>query len=229
MKILYLGDAARAALYLTDVFAYLDHQVTHVPMSSKVPELEAQYDVIILSDYPAKKIDDTTATFIRQNTEQGGRLIMLGGWDSFNGQGEGYASHPLAELLPVLMQQEDDRVNAHQGLIISADSALQSNQPIDWSVPPVICGYNAVVSKENSQTVAWMRPIQSDGVAISLLEPLPFMVKTSVGNGSVLACMTDLAPHWCGGLIDWGSSRVELENVEVGSMYPLFVQLLLEV
>jgi len=41
--------------------------------------------------------------------------------------------------------------------------------------------------------------------------------------------MTDLTPHWCGGLVDWGKNRKRLKSVEVGDMYGKFIRLLLEI
>ncbi len=231
MKILYLGDnAGTSAEYLKDVLKDLEHEVTHVDSQTPCPDINDTdlYHVIIVSDYPAKQLTEAATAQIRHLVEKGARLIMLGGWDSFNGRGTNYAGHPLAELLPVQLQQEDDRVNAPQGLILSADENLDRDFPLDWQTPPVICGYNSVEAKPEAEHWVWASPIQTDGSAVSLLQRIPLVVKGKHNEGVVVACMTDVAPHWCGGLVDWGNERRALEHVEVGDMYIQFIRFLLE-
>lgn len=228
MHILYLGDnAGSSAEYLKDVLTELEHTFDHVDAKNKIALIEQSYDVVILSDYPAKQLSTDNVTQIRQLLEAGKRLIMLGGWDSFNGRGTNYANHPLAEFLPVNLQQEDDRVNAPQGLLLEKDLNLTSELPIDWQHPPVICGYNAVEVKPDARVLVWLRPIQYDGSEIILLEKQPLLIIEKCFQGISVSCVTDLAPHWCGGLVDWGSERRSLGHNEVGDMYIQFVQFLL--
>ncbi len=229
MKILYLGDnAGSSAEYLKDVLKELEHEVEHVDSQTDCPDLNGQYDVVIVSDYPAAKLIEPKAKALIEKVQAGTRLVMLGGWDSFNGRGTNYAKHALAEILPVSLQDQDDRVNAPQGLVLVADAELKSNLPLDWQTPPIICGYNAVEAKDGVQHLVWAHPVQSNGVTISLLQAVPLVVKHTQGQGSVVACMTDVAPHWCGGLVDWGNERRALEHVEVGDMYLQFIRFLLE-
>jgi uncharacterized membrane protein len=231
MHILYLGDnAGTSAEYLKDVLQELEHSVTHVDSASDVSLDETKYDCIIVSDYPAKKLDNESTEKIKNMIENGARLIMLGGWDSFNGRGTNYANHALSELLPVNLQTEDDRVNAPQGLVLWPDETLHElDPPLDWTNPPIICGYNSVEAKAGAEHLVWAKPVQTDGTDITLLQAHPLVVKGLFGIGSVLACMTDVAPHWCGGLVDWGSERRVFAHVEVGDMYINFIHLLLEV
>ena len=47
------------------------------------------------------------------------------------------------------------------------------------------------------------------------------------------ALATDLAPHWCGGLVDWGKRRLKLKvtgkiQIEVGDLYVEFVSSLIK-
>ncbi len=231
MNILYLGDdAGTTANYLNDCFAELEHAVTHCDSRGLLPELAERFDTVVLSDYPASQLPDSAvdklADWVRNS---GTRLIMLGGWDSFNGRGTNYAGHPLAELLPVNLHPDDDRVNASQGLVIKPAANLAIDIPLDWPNPPIICGYNALEAKAESDVMVYMRPIKTDGDTIELLQPLPFVVKGKAGKGITVACATDLAPHWSGGLVDWGSERRALAHVEVGDSYIQFVRFLLEV
>ena len=58
----------------------------------------------------------------------------------------------------------------------------------------------------------------------SIGDPDPLLVTGVYGQGRVCAMATDAAPHWVGGLVDWGKSRVEAqadgaEAIEVGNWY----------
>ncbi len=229
MKILYLGDFAGAsAEYLKDCLTELDHATTHFDAKQAVNELTEEYEVIILSDYPAKSLAEKATEAILDQVKRGARLLMIGGWDTFNGQGTNYADHPIGKILPVTLQEADDRVNAWQGLIITKDPATQSDLPIDWQMPPVVCGYNAFEAKDGAAVLVWMKPIQSDGQTVSLGQALPMVVKDSYEAGTVIACATDLAPHWAGGLVDWGNERRQFATVQVGQTYVQFARFLLE-
>lgn len=228
MHILYLGDnAGTSAEYLKDVLTELEHTYDHVDANKLIPTIQASYDTTIISDYPAHQLSESNVQQLSKFLDNGKRLIMLGGWDSFNGRGTNYANHSLAKLLPVNLQNEDDRVNAHQGLFLEKDAQLTSDIPIDWQNPPIVCGYNAVEVKPDANVVLWLRPIQYYGDNIELLEKQPLMVSIKQGQGTSVAFLTDLAPHWCGGLVDWGSERRTLPHSEVGDMYIQFIQFLL--
>ena len=56
----------------------------------------------------------------------------------------------------------------------------------------------------------------------------PLFVLGSHGRGQVGALMTDLAPHWVGGLVDWGKRRIRIQlthkvGIEIGENYLKFV------
>jgi len=60
----------------------------------------------------------------------------------------------------------------------------------------------------------------------------PFLVISGGKTGRRAALTTDLAPHWCGGWVDWGKKHVKLPvnehiAIEVGDAYINFVQALL--
>jgi uncharacterized membrane protein len=230
MKIAYLGDnAGTSAEYLKDVLTELEHPFQHVDSQEFADQLDEQYDVYILSDYPANLLHEAICQKIIKQVSAGKRLIMIGGWDSFNGRGKNYSGHLIASILPVTLQEEDDRVNSPQGMLLEKEPSFTSDLPIDWTHPPVICGYNAVEAKANAKIPVWIRPINYDGKTLTLLEKQPLVLTQSVDQGITVACATDLAPHWCGGLVDWGSERRTLNHVEVGDMYINFIRLLLEI
>ena len=60
----------------------------------------------------------------------------------------------------------------------------------------------------------------------------PLLVVGQSGEGRVAALATDVAPHWVGGLVDWGRPRLTIDVansfIEVGSHYvKLFENLLM--
>jgi uncharacterized membrane protein len=227
MDILYLGDIGASIEYLKDCLIVLGHKVTHHGPIVLISTISRVYDVIIVSDYPAENFNTEASNEIQSLVSSGKRFLMLGGWESFTGYGRNYFGHPLAELLPVQLQENDDRVNASQGLVLS-QAGYAPHSLLDWQHPPIICGHNKVELKEGVEVLVWAKSVKSDGSSISLADPQPLVVKGKYNKGTVIACMTDLAPHWCGGLVDWGSKRLSLQNVEVGDMYVQFVRFLLQ-
>jgi uncharacterized membrane protein len=59
----------------------------------------------------------------------------------------------------------------------------------------------------------------------------PLLVLGQYGNGRTAALATDVAPHWVGGLVDWGDWRVvqdvEGSFIDVGNWYARFFRNLL--
>lgn len=228
MNILYCGDQDRAPLYIEGALHYNAHSVTHVGPHEAFPD-PSSYEVVILSDYPAENIDENASTVVSDGVARGARLIMLGGWESFNGFGRNYFNHPLAELLPVTMQPIDDRVNAPQGLLLNMIQTGNAVTQPNWGMPPVICGYNNAKAKEGADVLVEMRAIQSDGHHVSFGDSMPLVIRGQHKQGITVACLTDLAPHWSGGVTDWGEEFMHLPNgVDVGSSYLRFVQFLVE-
>ena len=68
--------------------------------------------------------------------------------------------------------------------------------------------------------------ITGDSVALRPLERIPMLVVGTCGKGRVTAFASDVAPHWVGGLVDWGKERVYQEvgtgSIEVGADYTVF-------
>ena len=57
----------------------------------------------------------------------------------------------------------------------------------------------------------------------------PLLVVRETRHSRSAALTTDLAPHWVGPLVDWGSERVTAqhppaEGIEVGSLYVQFIE-----
>lgn len=231
MNILFLGEhAGGSAEYARQSLIHLNHTVSHVDARHDVPSIHTPFDAFIISDYPAAKLSPDITSRIIDQVKSGSRLIMVGGWASFAAMDGSFRDHSLSEYLPVSLSDRDDRQNVPQGLILSFDNSVKSlpNVPALSKSPPVICGYNAANPKPGARTLVWMNPIESDGVSIRFSKPIPLVIKHSVANGVSIACLTDLAPHWCGGLVDWGSpDRLSLPPIEIGALFPPFLNFLL--
>jgi uncharacterized membrane protein len=60
----------------------------------------------------------------------------------------------------------------------------------------------------------------------------PLLVIGNFGSGRVCAFASDVAPHWVGGLVDWGDARISVHaeganQREVGNWYAAFFESLI--
>ncbi len=233
MKILFAGEnAGGSANYYMGVLKHMKARVIHVPSSkilrpSQVPE---DCDAVILSDFPRKNLPAPSERRIADRVARGAGLWMIGGWGSFSGPFGGWRGSWIEKMLPVRCAKGDDRINFPQG----AYPVLRSNHPIlngvSWKRPPVFCGLNRFVPAKDSVTVLEARPVRAQtegGLRLSSGSAVPFLV-ASPAPFRRAALATDLAPHWCGGLVDWGSKRMKLRvngriQVEAGDGYVRFI------
>jgi uncharacterized membrane protein len=114
----------------------------------------------------------------------------------------------------------DDRTNA-AALLISGERS------------PVVCGYNRVVAKKESQTILEFRDLLFKQGRPTLGKVHPALVLGQAGCGRTAAFMTDCAPHWAGSLVDWGNRRITVRcgrtnAVEVGNHYLRFFSRLIQ-
>ena len=120
-------------------------------------------------------------------------------------------------------------MNAFQGLILRHVSSGKAVTKPEWNEPPVICGYNDARARVGGEVLVEMVPIRANAQSVSTAGSLPLVVKRAYEQGIVIACLTDLAPHWSGGLTDWGMQTIRLLNgTEVGDSFLKFVQFLVE-
>ena len=155
------------------------------------------YDVVILSDIGSNTLLLHNDTFvqsrsmpnrlalIRDFVAQGGALVMIGGYLTFQGsegQGRG-AGTPVEEALPVTIDKFDDRVEAPEGM---RPRIFESNQPIvagldaEW---PAVLGYNRVT----------MKPLAIEVVKVG---DDPLVAIWDFKEGRSMAFTTDCGPHW---------------------------------
>lgn len=243
--VLYLGDTslASAAGYLAGIMSH--HQVGYDYLPSDVEvngELDRPRNLFILSDYPSRLMNCSAQETVIDCVEQGAGLLMIGGWESFHGQGGDWDKTKLAEILPVTISESDDRINCDQPAVISRVKDHEILKGLPWDeCPPAIGGFNRVTAKPTAQVILEVQRFTTrregkDGSVkwhFTPTETSPLLVVGKHGKGRVAALATDLAPHWVGGLVDWGhDGRVVAEaphswSIEVGSDYSKFIRNLL--
>ena len=162
-------------------------------------------------------------------------LMMVGGWASFSGPFGGWSGSVIEKLLPVSCLKKDDRTNFSSGAWVTQNQKHSMLNKISFDPPPVICGLNRVIPKNNSRTILSARKIIQKKDAKQLLldsQEVPLLVVDSDPQKKTAAFMTDFAPHWCGGLLDWGGNSKKLPvtsktSIEVGKTYIQFVSSLM--
>ena len=255
-KVCYLGDddATRAAAYLCGVMTNkgIDFDRVDSGFAPADDFLSKRYALYVLSDYAAASFKPGQLEHIVDAVKKVSGLLMLGGWESYYGRLGEYRNTPLAEILPVVMASSDDRRNYSSPVLLRP--VVDSHPIVDglpWSTAPGVGGFNAFEAKEGAQVLlegvrtetTWLRPVvklgaplDSSDATVKLLESFPFLVVDSVGEGRVAAFASDVAPHWIGGMVDWGVPRVFQELpaklgdglfIEVGRDYAQFFAQLL--
>ncbi len=163
----------------------------------KDKEALSRYDAVVISDVGANSFLLSDETFLRSEVttnrldeiveyvEEGGGLVMVGGYLSFAGiEGRArYAQSPLAAALPVEMLDFDDRVEVPQGVIpevAAAGHAAIGGVSEQW---PLLLGYNRFRAKDDATTIA---TVDDD----------PLLVVGQYGRGRTAAFASDCAPHW---------------------------------
>ena len=231
--VLYAGDNSltSAAAYLGGVMANCGIPFDYVPSTrSLTPDLfRTDRKLVILSDFPASHIPRKMMTNIQAQVQDGMGLLMVGGWQSFHGlEGEYYAT-PIEEVLPVSCWRNDDRANYCHGLVPEPRGTHAITRSLPWNMPPVICGYNRVLPRTNAKVVINLRPLKmTKDKALFGKEKIPLLILGEYGKGKTAAFTSDFAPHWVGGLVDWGDKRIRTRaaggsTVEIGEHYAKLV------
>ena len=231
--VLYAGDNSltSAAAYLGGVMTLCRIPFDYVPSTrSLTPDLvRTGRKLVILSDFPASHIPSEMMTNIQAQVHEGMGLLMVGGWQSFHGlEGEYYAT-PIEEVLPVSCWRNDDRVNYCHGLVPEPRGTHVITRSLPWKMPPVICGYNRVLPRANAEVVINLRPLKMiKDKALFGREKIPLLILGEHGKGKTAAFTSDFAPHWVGGLVDWGEKRIRTRaaggsTVEIGEHYAKLV------
>jgi uncharacterized membrane protein len=238
-KICYLGDdnLQGAAAYLGGIMLHHGLAFDHIPTNDAPPAdfTSKRYALYVVSDYFAAKFGAAAMSHVASCVKQGSGLAMFGGWASYFGQLGEYHASPLADVLPVVMQQSDDRRNSAQPCLMNKKVEHPILEGLPWDEPPGIGGFNAIEAKPGTQTlltsVRFAVHRTKGDFQFTRGEESPLLVVGQHGKGRVAALATDVAPHWVGGFVDWGNRRVSQEvgggAIEIGNWYADFFRNLL--
>jgi uncharacterized membrane protein len=155
------------------------------------------YDCVMLSDIGANTLLLHPDTFkkskvlpnrldaIRDYVRDGGGLVMIGGYLTFQGIDAKARYHGTAveEALPVTIEAGDDRVERPEGV---APGVTDKNHPIVRGLDtawPRLLGYNRFAAKAGATVVARA----GDD---------PLIVAGGFGKGRSVAFASDCGPHW---------------------------------
>lgn len=231
------GVSPGAASYLIGIMTYYGLDFLHVPTVRKPPSeiFNGETSLFILSDYPAVNFTEDEMQKLCYCIKSGVGIIMIGGWSTYHGLNGNWDQTPLAQLLPVNISSIDDRKNCPQPVLIKKVADHEVVDDLPFEKPPTIGGYNDFSVRDGGKTIlegekfsvsynTGRAEFASDGT-------FPLLV-VSEGNGFKAACFaTDVAPHWVGGLVDWGEQRITVKFdggfVEIGDYYAMFFNNLL--
>jgi uncharacterized membrane protein len=218
MRMLYLEGDACSPKYVAGALAAVGIEAVQPPPEG--PLDVRGVDGIVLSDVTAARLGAANAQTIADAVTRGVGLLLVGGWTSF-GRG-GWAGTPLANISPVTMETGDDRVNVPAGLLLRRLGPHPSTDGLPWDRPVLITGYNRVSARPGTETVVGARKIEGVGDDLAALEKetVPILVLGRAGRGRTAVWTSDLAPHWSGGLTDWGEPALPVgRGEEVGAGY----------
>lgn len=159
------------------------------------------YDVVMLSDIGANTLLLPPDVWLRGRrvpnrlkmieswVQEGGGLIMIGGYMTFQGiDGRGrWHRTPVERALPVECLPHDDRVEIPEGAIpevVLADHPMLAGVPSDW---PYLLGVNELAPKPGAEVILRLPPEQGG---------LPLLVGGTCGAGRSVAWASDMSEHW---------------------------------
>ena len=240
-RVLYLGDTAidQAGSYLAGVLTYYKTEFDYIASDEKFDEsfLPKNYKAIVISDYPAGNFSDSQMEAIAEKVKNGTGFLMIGGWDSFVGSGGKYNGTPLAEVLPVIMADADDRINCSGPCLVVRNHSHQITDRLLFGADaPAIGGFNKLKVKKGCIEILSAQQFKvrysKGSFVFSKGKTSPLLVTGSFGNGNTAAFAADVAPHWIGPLVDWGDKRIIAKadggrEIEVGNWYArLFINMI---
>jgi len=215
-RILFLGEGTLQgpARYLSAILTWAKFRFDHLPDQNPVPLswLDRPYRAVILSDYRYSSWKPAARKRLIERIQDGMGLLMIGGWASFTGKVGGYAGTDLEKLLPVRCIPKDDRLQNAGGALLLPNAHA-----------PMVCGYHRAIPKPGTKIENVFKDVLFRNGKLTLGPAKPALVRGHYGRGKTAAFLTDCAPHWAGGLVDWGHQRVRVrfdhDIVEVGDGY----------
>lgn len=197
----------RGAEPLVAALADSPFELTYMPVHeaaeafpSTIEGLRA-YDAIILSDIGANTLllpqsvwlhgqpSPNRLKLLRQWVSEGGGLVMIGGYLTFQGIDGRARWHrtPVEECLPVTCLPYDDRREVPEGFhpeIVDGAHPVLEGLGTAW---PLLLGANEVVAREGAEVLARL-PAEQGGH--------PLLVTGTFGRGRSVAWTSDIGPHW---------------------------------
>jgi uncharacterized membrane protein len=181
-----------------------------------------KYDAIILSDIGANSLllhpdvwlhgkpTPNRLKLLRDYAAQGGGLMMIGGYFSFQGiDGKArWRRTPVEDALPVECLPYDDRLEIPEGF--RADIVGATDHPIlkglhgQW---PLLLGANEVVARQQPGVEVLARLPASEGGH-------PLLITGVYGQGRCVAWTSDVGPHWLPQtFVDWPGYGLLWKNI----------------
>jgi hypothetical protein len=244
--ILYMGDTSinGAAAYLAGLMTAWGWNFDYIPSDQPIEpaSITDSRRLFILSDYPSRLMPAQVQRAIADRIAQGAGLLMIGGWESYCGHGGNWAGTTIAEILPVKIASTDDRINCDQPALVTRKMDHPITQGLPWNDrPPTIGGLNRIEPKPGAQVLLQVQRFaaksrdsaQGPIITFQPTEQHPLLIVGQHQQGRTASLATDVAPHWVGGLVDWGTGRTTghargSHAVEVGDQYAAFLRKLLD-
>lgn len=236
--ILYMGDTSlsAAAGYLAGLLTAFELGFDYVPSDVDVSGqlAAAPRKLFIVSDYPSARLGAGAQRAILDQVSAGAGLVMIGGWESYHGLGGDWDTMALGKALPVKILAQDDRTNCDQPALLAKTADHFITRGLPWEKrPPTVGGFNRMTPKAGAQTLLEVQRFTAQcrggEFTFAPARKHAMLVVGTYGSGRTAALATDLAPHWVGGLVDWGVSRVTAQakgswGIEVGNYYAGFIR-----
>ncbi len=175
----------------------------HFPAREMFTKEIYEFDLLIYDNFSYSRFFPRSyLTHIKKFVLKGGGFIMLGGEDSFK-RGK-YADTPIAEILPVYMNNEHSNWTVKKFKAIPSKSMshpilnLAEDEKISdevWNDMPELEGYDPALEAKPDATVL-----------VSNEEGIPILTVTNAGKGRAMAFNTNTAWRWCMGLSSMGKT-----------------------
>lgn len=189
--------------FIDDAIRKAGYELVYMPNHQAAEEFPftldglKEYDCIILSDIGADTLLVPPLTFaqsrkfpnrcqlLKEYVLQGGALLMIGGYMTFNGiggQGKWWAT-PVQDVLPVDLLPYDDRMEHCEGV---TPVITVPEHPVVKGIEgeiPAILGYNKSTIREGAQEIM---TVCGD----------PFLAVEDFCRGRSGIISTDCSPHW---------------------------------
>ncbi len=243
--ILYCGDTelSSAASYLAGLLTHAGWEFDYVPSHQPLTrdDVATPRKLFIFSDYPALQAATELQETVVAQVADGAGLLMIGGWESFHGFGGDWGGTPVGDALGVTIAADDDRQNSFSPAMLVPEGETVAHpilQGLPWTERPAfVGGWNRIQAGQATTLLTIQQfghcQLSGEGALIGQRTlASPGLTVYQHGAGRTATFLSDVAPHWVGGFVDWGDSRVSAQApgapaIEVGNWYAQFWRQLL--